>query len=443
MFRDVKVIIIDDDKSLTEMISQLITIYEPGIEVLQAFTGKQGLEMISSDEPDLIILDIKLPDLSGCEVCRILKNHDIHANIPIIVVTGLSDHKELKIKFLEMGADAFLNKPFEDSELIAQIRALLRLKQAEDQLRYERDVLKNKVMKQGRELVEQEERWKVILEYIIGGIWDWDLRTDKIYISPQWKELLGYKNEAVDDDLVFFFALIHPADKERFRKSISNYLNKSEPEFNSDVRLQCKDGTYRWFLYRGHAIWDEDGNPIRLIGVHSDITDHKQQLINLEKMALYDNLTRLPNRVLFYDFTEKMIAATQRTSDKIGILFLDLDNFKDVNDAFGHYKGDDVLRLVAKKIKSLIRPLDFVARFGGDEFMLAIYNIQSEKELDLISERLRKGIADPIQINDQEVSIEFSLGYSIYPDDGDEIDHLLKYADLKMYEEKREKKKVK
>ncbi|MBW6515972.1 MAG: diguanylate cyclase [Candidatus Cloacimonetes bacterium] len=440
MFKDLKIVVIDDEASVTGMINQLITAYEPGIEVIEAFTGKQGLELIGKEIPDLIILDIKLPDMSGCEVCRIIKNQDNLANIPIVVITGLSDHRDLKIKFLEMGADAFLNKPFDDSELIAQIRALLRLKQAEDQLRYERDILKNKVTIQSKELSEQEERWQVILDYIVGGIWDWDLEEDKIHISSQWKELLGYEDEEIDDELVFFFALIHPADKERFRKSISDYLNKIEPEFKSDVRLQCKEGTYRWFLYRGHALWDKEGKAIRLIGIHTDITDHKQQLMNLEKMALYDNLTRLPNRVLFYDFTEKMMAATQRISQKIGILFLDLDSFKVVNDSLGHQVGDKVLKDVAQRLKSLIRPMDVIARFGGDEFMLAINSIQSSDELNLIIQRLKKGITEPFNINNQEITIEFSLGFSIYPDDGDKIDTLLKIADQKMYEEKNAKR---
>ena len=440
MFKDLKIVVIDDEVSVTSMINQLITAYEPGIEVIETFTGKQGIEAISKEIPDLIILDIKLPDMSGCEVCRIIKNQDILANIPIVVITGLSDHRDLKIKFLEMGADAFLNKPFDDSELIAQIRALLRLKQAEDQLLFERDNLKNKVALQSKELNEQEERWKVVLDYIVGGIWDWDLESDKIHISNQWKELLGYDGEEVDDELVFFFALIHPADKERFRRSISDYLNKVEPVFKSDIRLQCKDGTYRWFLYRGHAIWDSQGKSVRLIGIHTDITDHKQQLMNLEKMALYDNLTRLPNRVLFYDFTEKMMAATQRSANKIGILFLDLDNFKVINDTYGHHVGDNVLKHIAGKLKSLIRPMDVIARFGGDEFMLAINSIQSENGLGLIVQRLRAGISEPFILNEQEFKIDFSLGASIYPDNGDKLDTLLKIADKKMYDEKNIKK---
>ncbi len=438
MIRQARIVIVDDDKNLTELLIELISRFIPESEFFTAHTGREALKLIKKELPDLIILDVKLPDINGCEVCRILKKDKL-AYIPIIVITGITDKKDLKTKFLELGAEAFLNKPFDSTELIAQIRALLRLKKAEDKLKEERDFLEDKVNIQSKELDEKEERWKVIIDYVIGGIWDWDLRTDKIHLSEQWKKMLGYEKEEIKNERQFVFDLIHSADKRRFRKSVTSYLTRKEPSLNSEIRLRCKDGTYRWFLYRGHALWNEKGKPVRLIGVHFDITDHKEQVFALEKMALYDSLTRLPNRVLFYDYTEKMIAAAKRSKERIGILFLDLDNFKMINDTYGHSYGDKVLVKVAERLKSLIRPFDFVGRFGGDEFMVALYNLQSEVELDAIIQRLTAGIEQPIKLKGKKEIIRFSLGTSVYPIDAEDIDTLLKIADKDMYSEKKAK----
>lgn len=441
MFDRVRIIVVDDNRSLTAIVKQLVLLHEPDIEVIEVHHGKEGLKLIREIKPDLIILDVNLPDISGCEVCHIIKTQESLFHIPVIVVTGLSAQRDLKVKFLEMGADAFLNKPFDESELIAQIRALLRLKKAEDQLRKEKDDLERRVLKQNVELSEQENRWGAIFEFIVGGIWDWDLRNNKIYISNHWMGMLGYKqNEASNDDLDFFLSVIHPSDRERFLESIRKKVEDKESEIQSEIRLKLKNGKYHWYLYRGHFVYDQEGKAIRLVGVHTDITNQKEEIINLEKMALYDHLTRLPNRVLFYDFTEKMIAAAKRSKDRIGILFLDIDDFKQINDKLGHHIGDEVLEMAAERLKSLIRPFDFVARLGGDEFTIALYNLQSESELATIIQRLRDGMKEPLDIEEHDITIRFSIGASVYPDDAEKIDDLLRIADKKMYSDKKRKK---
>ena len=440
MKHDASILIIDDELEFCETVEQVISHFLPQSQVSIALSGREGLEKSEHLQPDIVMLDIRLPDIDGYEICKILKDNPQTQESLILVITGLNHSQDLKIEFLELGADAFLKKPFDDSELIAQIKALLRLKSAEAKIKDECKNLKNEVQVKDNHLSIQADRWKLMLENIAEGIWDWDLQSNSIFLSEQWKEMLGYQVEEIDNTVSLFLNMIHPQDYERFRHEMDNYLNHFAPEFRSEIRMKCGDGTYRWFLYRGCAIWDEDSSPVRVLGIQTDITEYKERVFNLETMALYDCLTRLPNRVLFFELVDKAMQSTKRTKEKIGFLFIDLDNFKGVNDRFGHSHGDIVLKTIAERFQSVLRPVDILARFGGDEFVLAIANHKNRGELDIIINRLQDEIAVPIVIEGNEVVIGFSVGHSIFPTEATDIDKLLVKADQRMYKDKERKR---
>lgn len=438
-----RILLVDGDPDYVRVVESVIVQSEKNITFLKAFTGNQALQLIHKEQPDLVISNISLPDMDGYQLCCTIKNDPVLCYIPILIVTSMNRDSKLKIKLLEAGAEAFLEKPFGQSEFLAHVRSLLRLKKAEDRLRDERDHLQNQVVLKERVLSEQEERMALILDNIIEGIWDWDIRDNTIFLSSKFKRMLGYEdNDLTDTNIKAFLKLICPIDKKRFLKEVDDYLNKRTPVFRSEARMCYSDGTFRWFLYNGYALWDSDNKPVRLLGVQSDITESKENLRSLEKIALEDYVTRLPNRVLFYKMVAKVMNSARRNKGLLGFVFIDLDKFKPINDTYGHYVGDMVLRSFAEKVTKSIRPLDILARFAGDEFILSLPEINDISDLKIVIDRTREIMKTPLLIEGNEFFIEFSAGYSLYPDEGDNLDDLLKLADKRMYEDKQKRKKT-
>ncbi len=443
MFKaDVRVLIIDDNMEYIQVVTKILLKAEPDLKIETANTGKEGLEAIYTNHPDLIICDLSLPDINGSEICFKVKDDPSLYFIPILVVTGTDYSNKLKLKLLEVGAEAFLTKPFGESEFIAHVRSLLRLKYAEDEIRFERDQLKEEIEIKQRYIYRQEERMALILSNIIEGIWDWDIDQDSIFLSPKAKSMLGYNDHDLSiSTLGDFLALICVPDRDRFVKEIRAYMDKQTDLFKTEVRMCFADGSNRWFLFHGYGIWDENGRALRILGIQSDITESKENLRSLEKIALEDYVTRLPNRILFYKLAEKEIAQARRNKSLLGFLFIDLDDFKRINDDYGHQVGDVLLKEFADRLSFNLRPLDIVARFAGDEFLASLPGIHQEKEIMIVINRIDRVFQQPIIVDGHEFTIRFSVGGSIYPIDGDDLDTLLKIADTRMYEDKKNKKK--
>ncbi len=173
-----------------------------------------------------------------------------------------------------------------------------------------------------------------------------------------------------------------------------------------------------------------------------DLRESSKQLKNqkdaFRKLAYYDILTKLPNRVLFYDRLKHSIDKSKRNNTKLAVLFLDLDNFKEINDSLGHYVGDSVLKVVAKKLQEKLRKSDTLARLGGDEFTLLLEDLKDTSNIGEISQSLAQVVSEPIKIKEHELYVTVSIGISIYPDDGQDTDSLLKCADSAMYSAKKD-----
>jgi len=184
------------------------------------------------------------------------------------------------------------------------------------------------------------------------------------------------------------------------------------------------------------ALIEEDGSTKHYVGLFSDITHVKQQQETLELMAHYDVLTKLPNRVLFADRFSQAVAHCKRTQTMLAVCFLDLDNFKPVNDTYGHDAGDQLLIEVASRLKSSVREEDTISRFGGDEFAIIFRDIHSEHECEEFLKRIHTSLAQPYQIDELRLTISASSGVSFYSDEHDDLDTLLRHADQSMYKAK-------
>jgi diguanylate cyclase (GGDEF)-like protein/PAS domain S-box-containing protein len=290
-------------------------------------------------------------------------------------------------------------------------------------------------------LMLNEERWKFALEGAGEGVWDWDLQTDKVFRSERWHEIFGYGENEIGPTAMEGRKLIHPDDLAHAVEDIEAYLAGRTHNFVSEFRLRCKDGSWKWTQSRGKVVEvDDAGRPLRMIGIHTDISDRKHSEAQVFQLAHYDSLTGLPNRVLFMDRLHQDISKAQRNGQSLTLVFLDLDRFKEVNDALGHDAGDQLLKEAAQRLRGCVRASDTVARLGGDEFTIILNNLSDSASLEQIAQNILDRLAEPFQLGEEMIYLSTSIGITIYPDDATDVEVLLKNADQAMYAAKDEGK---
>ena len=293
---------------------------------------------------------------------------------------------------------------------------------------------------------ESEERLSLALEGASVGVWDWNLNTDKINFSSQWNAMIGYdEGESVGtrDD---WFNRINPEDLPGFEAAFETHMKGQSEEFKIEHRIKHQDGTERWVLCRGLAIRKKKGKPTRLIGTQMDITRQKLGEKQLAHDAFHDVLTGLPNRSLFLDRLEAEIIRLERNKNyRFGILFVDLDRFKVINDGLGHAVGDVLLKSIADKLASRIRATDTVgrceetvARFGGDEFVVLLEDIHDVRDAIRVTDRILQVVSEPLTIEGHEVFTTASVGIALGGARDASANELLRHADTAMYRAKAE-----
>jgi diguanylate cyclase (GGDEF)-like protein/PAS domain S-box-containing protein len=279
-----------------------------------------------------------------------------------------------------------------------------------------------------------EDRWKFALEGAGDGVWDWDMVTDKVFRSARWKEIYGYTNNEIAETASAGRKLVHPDDLMHQIGDTQDYLRGDKNLYMSEFRLLCKDGTWKWTLSRGMVISRaHDGTPLRMIGTHTDISERKRSENQLFNLAHYDQVTNLPNRILFLDRLQQVLKNAQRQQQPVTLMYLDLDRFKEVNDTLGHHMGDTLLKEVASRLMKCVRADDTVARMGGDEFTLILNNLNHQSHTERIAQSILDKLAEPFNLGGEVIHISASVGISIYPTNGTEVEVLLKNADHAMY----------
>ena len=287
---------------------------------------------------------------------------------------------------------------------------------------------------------ETAERLKYALMGASDGLWDWNMQTNKVYYSPRWFEMLGYKYGDFEETLETWKQLVDPKDQERALDKIQKYLDGKLEKFEVEFRMKHKDGHWVDILSRAKLAVDEQGillNPLRLVGTHVDISRTKKMQEQLEFMAHYDTLTTLPNRLLFSDRLEHAITQSKRNNTNIAVVYLDLDGFKAVNDMHGHETGDKLLVLLSNKMKDVLREGDTLARLGGDEFVAILENFEDILEDKSVLDRLLLAVSSPAELDNFTLQVSASIGVSFYPQkEAIDADQLIRQSDQAMYQAK-------
>jgi len=376
-------------------------------------TGEEAIRLISSRRPDLIIMDIvlqgKMDGIKAADEIRRL------FHLPVVFLTAHTDEATFQ-RAKVTNPLAFIHKPIEQKELLTVIEMALYKHRMEMMLR------------------EKEEWLATILEGIVDGVIATDVHGVITFMNPVASLLTGWKANAVvskriEDILQLFdgdketpvvFSPQEIIEKEGFPETVPN-LYIINPHGKTPIEIKAS------------VIKDENGVPAGLVILLRDITERRNHEQELRRLAIHDTLTQLPNRLLFFDRLHLALSHARRHGHSLAILMLDLDNFKKVNDTYGHFVGDQLLKEAGQRLVAAIRSTDTVARFGGDEFVLLLPEIQSEAAAAQIAQRILEVIRSPFEINQIPLLITVSIGLALFPEDGQDPESLITNADLALY----------
>ena len=409
------ILLVDDDDGYRRTTRDLLEGH--GMRVIEAAGGQEALEKLNQATPDLAILDALMPGLDGFETCRRIRRQSRWRILPIMMVTGLDDLESVDRAF-ESGATSFITKPVKLSLLIHRIRFQLRLAQTT------------------RELHENQQRLSSVQRLAKLGYWRWDTHADRFSTSEQLAEMIGCCEERGFHHLEDYLAHIHPEDQEYIRNQVQEVARGGEPQ-SADYRLLTRRNQVRIVHQLLTVVPDEPGV---ILGTVQDITEQRASEQRIRQLAYTDVLTGLASRAYFHKHLEDVIRAAHRRDERFALLYLDLDAFKDVNDSLGHDVGDDLLRIVASRLQSVLRETDFVARLSGDEFCILVDNVGDQYDAADVAGRTLEALNKPVELGGQAMRPRGSIGIAYYPEDGSDAQTLLKAADSAMYAAKEEGK---
>ncbi len=302
-------------------------------------------------------------------------------------------------------------------------------------------------MRAEEDFISSEKMLKLALLGVGDGLWIWDVPSGTVDLSPLSREILGCdtKDGSTGRDLLLCGRNFLPEweerileeDRPRLKDAVRQCLAGESTGYRLEYRIHGKDGSVRWILDRSCVVArDERGKPTRIAGTHSDVTERKAMEVHIHHQATHDFLTGLPNRYLFTDRLSHALLIARRRNTGIALLFLDIDDFKSVNDRWGHDGGDEILRDAAARMTATVREMDTVCRFGGDEFTIVLPEMDDREEVESVVQRLLETFREPFILGEHSLHIHISVGIAMSNLCTAGADELLKQADLAMYRAK-------
>ncbi len=420
------ILIADDDPLARLFVKNAL---EPaGMIVAEATGGRDALVKFEALTPDLVILDIMMPDLDGYLTCSRIRSLPRGKRVPILVLTGLDDANSIAQAY-QHGATDFITKPVNATILCHHVRYMLRT---------------NNVL---HALIRSESRLELAQRIARIGNWDWNPKTNRFSMSNELCRLVGVRPQDFAGTFEAFLNLVHADDRSIVTDALQKLVGQQSP-CDIDHRIVLPNSSDFIIHLQAEGVREEETDELTVIGTAQDITERKQAERAIHQLAYYDSLTGLANRVLFKDRLSNALSYAARHHQHLATLFIDLDRFKIINDTLGHTVGDRLLTHVAERLSESVRqsdsvsrhadhePMHALARLGGDEFTILLTALPHPEDAGRVARRILESLAHPFSIDGHEIFISASIGISIFPSDGSTVEALLKNADTAMYHAK-------
>lgn len=447
-----RVLVVDDILPNVKLLEAKLT--SEYYNVITAMSGKEALEKVKSERPDLVLLDIMMPEMDGFEVCKIIKSDPETAHIPIVMVTALTDAQD-RVRGLEAGADDFLSKPINDLALMARVSSLVRLKMSMDEWRMRENTASQLgVVNQATSVMDQSAEDARIL-----------IIEDKEFERRKIAETLDKDRHAITETQSGLEAMELSGKQELDTIIVSlNLEHEDGLRLCSHLKSNEKTRNVPILMVGDEADMQRVAHGLE-IGAHDYILrpiDRNELLARVRTQvrrkrfqqslrttyeislsaALTDSLTGLYNRRYLEVHMERMLQNNQDSNKSMAVLMLDIDDFKMINDTHGHGVGDEILKTFAKRLNKSVRSFDLVARTGGEEFLIILPDV-TEHRAYIVAERLRRSIADQpfkVRADDEPLDVTTSIGGIILSETSPDSAEILERVDKCLYQAKDEGK---
>lgn len=430
-----KVLIVDDSATNLILLKKMVEGLGPSVVATTVSDGEQALNWLDQNDADLIIADYQMPGMNGVTFtrrCRTLLNCQ---DVPIVMVTA-ARRRKVCLAALKAGATDFLNSPVDETEFRDRIGMLLKVRRAnvEAQARFP-DILRTPtIAKANSSLLPDKLGLERVLDATPVMLSAFDREGCCLFVNAMQASMIGASPDALTGSDITDFP---EGAREYFHQQRdAEIFGQGQRTLEFEHELTDRHGIRRYLLTTKSPLFDEKGDVSAVLTTSIDTTGRKRAEENLLYVAEHDSLTELPNRLSLRNHIATCVDPVNPDADGISLLFIDIDRFKDINDALGHEAGDQLLIKVASRIDASLRADDFVARIGGDEFAVVLDGV---KDIDVAHRRAKdicETIAKPVEISQHNLRVTASIGIALYPTDADNLDDLLVKADLAMYRAK-------
>lgn len=413
----VRVLLVEDNDGDARLVQLMLEgTFGSGMELARARSLREAMAQLDVENRDCVVLDLGLPDASGLEGVRAIKQRS--PMMPVVVLTGHAD-SELGMQAVAAGAQDYLVKGNAvDETLTRAIRYAVVRKHGEDAL-----VRSQATLAEAQRIAHL-------------GSWELNLATEEMVWSEELRRLYGYASDT-PRDMDDLLGQLHPEEAESVRGLLHAALG-ARSAFDLDYRIVLPDGVTRWLRSQGRVELDGASVAFHMRGTVQDITEQRSAEDALAHQALHDPLTGLPNRTLLLDRLTQMLGQLERSDGSVGLLFIDIDRFKVVNDSLGHPAGDHMLLAMASRLRTTLRASDTLARFGGDEFVVLCEGLTGEDEAIGIAASIRDAMQQPLSWGKGELVVTLSIGIAMASSSLVSAESLLRDADAAMYRAKQD-----
>lgn len=425
-----QILIVDDEPRFRSAYRELLAGKNRRIE--ECATGREALQRLGLRDIDVVVLDLRLPDIGGIEIMEWLARNKIGTSV---IVFSADQSIDSAIHALRQGAFEFIRKNCDPGELIESVERALRRVHMERQ-----HALMTAKLKQSERL------HRFLVEQSPDLIYTLDRNGRFIFVNGRVESLLGYDREELIGQ--HYSVIVHEDDIEQAHYAFNERRIGERATTNFEVRLKNKQQGVHHFdnrmviaILSSQGIYGPDKavTPQQFIGtsgVARDITERKRAEETIAFQAFHDLLTGLPNRTLFQDRLELSITQAKRRNQRLGVMFLDIDRFKLINDTYGHTEGDMLLKEFAQRVRQCLRSGDTLARQGGDEFTVLLPDVNNASDVTIIAQKMLSELKRPFTVAERDFLATASIGIAVYPEDGDNPETLIRNADIAMYQTK-------